>query len=66
MRICGVADDVSSGEYALGLLVLLVSKYMKTNTVKNASIAAFNPLKNYFQSDSFKILSVYYMHHDTF
>ena len=34
MSICEVADDVSTGEVAGGLLVLLVCKHMKTNTVK--------------------------------
>ena len=57
MSICyGVAGYVSSDGIAGGLLVLLVRKQMKT--YKNADVAAFKPLNNYFVSDSFKASSV--------
>ena len=61
MSICGVARDVSNGGVTGGLLVLLVSKHMKTNAMKVPMFQLSFPLKN-----SFKTSSVYYMHPDTF
>ena len=41
--ICGVAGDVSSGEVAGGLLLVLVCKHMKTNTVKMPMLQLSTP-----------------------
>ena len=69
MSNCGVAGDVSSCGDAGDLLVLLVCKHVKINTVKirdKYHVAYFNLLRNYFLSDSFETPSVYCMHHNTF
>ena len=47
--------------YVVLFLPLYEDKYRE-----NADVAAFNPLKDSFLSDSFKTSSVYDMHHDTF
>ena len=39
---------------------------MKTKTVKMSTLQLPTLYKGYFLSDSFKISSVYYTHHDTF